>query len=259
MYNSGFILNQATFLSKALADEHENLEELERALSDEADQDSKLRNPNPRNQGYHWANATLKSSMEYSLLLMQFAFIESMVHALSDCALELNKKVNRLTDAEKSFLTENLQIYHDGKLKNTLKPCTLEQKIEYYPKILAHLCGHDFDLNKNNYWEFFKKVKQVRDSMTHPRPNFNGVVDKEALFNTAKVVYWYHDDITRLLQLCLSKDFSMRYTETLAYCILVNINKSCNQGKWAFILKERKKFESQRVYNLKKRRSTKSK
>jgi len=169
-------------------------------------------------------NRTVLSSLEFSLLLIQFTYIESFLNIISDCTIRKNNRTNVLLNAELEFLMEKKSTYKNGGVKTSPLFVNIEVKAKEYCRLFAKANDDSFSLDiSKHYWENFIEAKKIRNSITHPRGEVIDQIETSTLFEIAEFIYWFTDQMFELI-VRYTNFKHYRIIENYSYMLLYNIN-----------------------------------
>lgn len=195
IYQSFSLLPKIYKITKLIKLESHKIEEIAKTIPDPKIESKGL---SVTIQGPTIIDSTTLSSLEFSLLLLQFTYIEALCNIIAECAIRKNTMNNVLKESELNHLSEK-KVTKNGIKTSFVR---IEDKIKDYIELLSKANKIDFKFDKSSHhWEGFKFAKKIRDDITHPRNGVRSNVEKEALIKMSKFIYWYteiaHDIFTR--------------------------------------------------------------
>jgi|SRR5690554_4849409 len=169
-------------------------------------------------------DSTTLSSLEFSLLLLQFTYIEALCNIIAECTLRKSNKNEYLSSIEIDHLHERKGDYKKGKVKYKSSFVRIEDKIKDYLELLCKVNNEQYKFDKSShYWEGFKLAKKVRDEIAHPRNGVRSNFDREALFKMSQFIYWYTEIVFSKFNVFFDfKNYKMLESATFASLKLMN-------------------------------------
>jgi hypothetical protein len=145
-------------------------------------------------------DTTILSSLEFSLLLMQFTYVEALSNIIGECALRNNRSTQKLTSFEQDYLLEIETRYKDGKTKVKKAFVPTEEKAKEYIKLYAKSHNEEYHLNVSatSYWKEFLNAKNIRNEITHPKSGVTSSINPTHLFEMSRFIYWFTEEIYSL-------------------------------------------------------------
>lgn len=214
------------------------------------------------NKEYSSSDIYLESSisiraLKTSIVLLEYTMFEYFANMISRVVILADEGLNdtfnlqyKLSIHEIDYLLERETYFdkRDLKIKSRVgNYSTIEAKLVGYPLLLGKIFGHKFKLDKGGQeWECIKELKEVRDSIVHPKLDLipydrqltgtNQVednIDYDLLFKGASSLYWYLFQInTKLIRVifsnhqeCMKPFLNMPIT---LFTTIVNLYEKCD-------------------------------
>lgn len=144
-------------------------------------------------------DTTTLSSLNFSVLLLQFTYIEALCNVVAESTIRKNMASNKLSEVELDFLSEQSSTYKKGKIEKKTTFVRLEEKVIEYIALLAKVNDQDYKLDTGiQYWGDFKTAKTLRDQITHPKNGVHTAIDFDVVFSLSKFIYWYTKEVSTL-------------------------------------------------------------
>lgn len=145
-------------------------------------------------------DTTTLSSLEFSLLLMQFTYVEALSNIIGECALRNNLSTQKLTSVEQDYLCEIESRYKEGKTKVKKAFVPTEEKAKEYIKLYAKSHNEEYNLNVSttHYWQELQNTKNIRNEITHPKSGVTSSINPTHLFEMSRFIYWFTEEVYSL-------------------------------------------------------------
>lgn len=185
-------------------------------------------------------DTTILSSLEFSLLLMQFTYVEALSNIIGECAIRNNLSTQKLTSFEQDYLLEIETRYKEGKSKVKKAFVPTEEKAKEYIKLYAKSHNEEYNLNVlgTSYWKEFLNAKNIRNEITHPKSGVTSSINPTHLFEMSRFIYWFTEEVYVLFE---------KYTSTKYY----SMHESWSYGALELLFRIQKNSN----YNIKKETS----
>lgn len=170
-------------------------------------------------------DSTTFSSLNFSLLLLQFTYIEALCNVVAESAIRQNRSSKILSEIEIDFLSEQIRTFKGGKINTKGSYVRLEDKASEYIALLAKVNQVDYKLDTSiHYWSDFKLAKTVRDEITHPKNGVHSNIDFDITFKLSKFIYWFTKEVANIyINHFDFKDY--KWIENYSYGCVSLINK----------------------------------
>lgn len=171
-----------------------------------------------------FVDETSRNALRFSVLMIQFTYIESLCNTISDIAIRLNTDKNLLSEYDIEFLTEVKTLIKDGEIQSKSSFKKITDKVKKYPKLLAKVCEDQFALDySNDNWQKFLDCKEIRDDITHPKKIQITEIESKVLFEMSEFIFWYSLQVYKLLKDNLETNWTGRLSH-FAYALLLRTN-----------------------------------